>query len=683
MDYSLPAQSNTASYRELFGAIRRQKWLIVSTVAVFAGLGLALSVLIEPIYVSSRTVVVQGRTQQFNTTAPDPLTPVQLATQEDLPTQIEVLQSQNILARVLDRVTSRDPDLIPKNPGDPNVVARQIAGTNTVEIQVFSTNQRLAQEVAEGIPQAFGDYVKTQRRQDIQITIANFQDQLKKESDGLIQSQAKLDKFRQDNQLSPSNTEAAELSQQVQRAENDLTTYRGDVAAQEQNVRELAIQRAALPKTVPDPRSERPNSIIEQANTDLARLQQERDALLVQYEADAPQVQEANGRIQAQQKYISRIPKTISNEVQIRNPLLQTSDASIADAKSRLAGSRARAVAQAQTYKNLQNRQQRYNALQSKLSQLLLDVNRKTETVGQLQSKLTGILPLRDAVGQPVTTLSPASPATKSRPNPPLYLVVSIVFGSLFAGVIALAREKMMDRVNTLDEAYRIAEVPALGYIPPRVFGRNAKKTGKLPSRVMENYRIVRSNVLFSSREQPFRSLMITSTGRGEGKSEVAANLAIAMASGGKRVLLVDAHLHSPSVHERFNISRSPGLSDILQKEADLMPSIRSTEIENLYVLTAGERKVSLADGLAGGSMTRVHEQLVQAFDMVIFDAPPMLPRSDALGLSSTVETVAYVVKPGETTKTLMRYCLELLRHAHARLLGVIFTNTEFYEEAA
>ncbi|RYG42775.1 hypothetical protein EON79_18250 [bacterium] len=60
-----------------------------------------------------------------------------------------------------------------------------------------------------------------------------------------------------------------------------------------------------------------------------------------------------------------------------------------------------------------------------------------------------------------------------------------------------------------------------------------------------------------------------------------------------------------------------------------------------------------------------------------------MLPRSDALTLSATVETVVYVVKPGDTTKTLMKYCLELLRHAHARLLGVVFTNTEFYEEAA
>jgi Mrp family chromosome partitioning ATPase len=76
-----------------------------------------------------------------------------------------------------------------------------------------------------------------------------------------------------------------------------------------------------------------------------------------------------------------------------------------------------------------------------------------------------------------------------------------------------------------------------------------------------------------------------------------------------------------------------------------------------------------------------MYREMVERYDLVIFDTPAMLPRSDALSLSATVDTVVFVVKPGATTKTLMRYCIELLRHAHARLLGVVFTNTEFYSE--
>ncbi|CAN5524346.1 polysaccharide biosynthesis tyrosine autokinase [soil metagenome] len=682
MDYSLPAQSNTASYRELFGAVRRQRWLIAATVAAFAAMGLGMSFLTKPQYMSSRTVVVQGRTQQFNTPAQDPLQNLQVATQEDLPTQIEVLQSQAVLATVLARLSRSDADLTPPEPGDPNVVARQVAGTNSVEIQVFSSNPRLAQEVASGIPEAFSDYVKTNRRKEVQRTITNLSDQLKSEQDSLTVAQKRLDNFRSDNRLSASTTEAAELSQQLQRAENDQIQANANMASQAQVVSELLLQRKSIPPTIPDPSQQTNNPQIQQANDALARFEQDRDQLLVQYESDAPQVQEQNAKIEAQKRYISRIPKTLSNQGKVRNPLLQSSDAGLADAKGRLAGAKAEAASKKKSLADLQERAQKYNLLQAKLSDLNQDIDRRKQSVSELQSSYNRVNPLRDAVGEPVTELSAATPAVKSKPNPPLYLALSIVLGALVAGVIALMREKMLDRVNTLDDAYRIADVPALGYIPPRIFGRNAKKTGKLPTRVMENYRIVRSNVLYSSREHPFRSLMVTSTGRGEGKSEVAANLAIAMASSGKRVLLVDSHLHSPSVHERFNVSISPGLSEVLLDQADLVPSIQSTEIDGLQVLTAGERKVSLADGLGGGGMTRVHEQLIQAFDMVIFDTAPMLPRSDSLGLSSTVETVVYVVKPGETTKTLLRYCLELLRHAHARLLGVVFTNTEFYEEA-
>ncbi|RYG41409.1 hypothetical protein EON79_20845, partial [bacterium] len=165
MDYTLPTQSNETSYRELFGSIRRQRWLMLSVLALCIGLSVLMIFLTEKQYVTSRQVVIEGRTQQFNTSAPSPLNPVILSTQEDLPTQIEVLQSRAILAQVLAKIVSIDPDLQPTSPDDITVVARQIAGTNAVDLQVYSTKERLAQEVIEGLPTAFGDYVKGSRRQ--------------------------------------------------------------------------------------------------------------------------------------------------------------------------------------------------------------------------------------------------------------------------------------------------------------------------------------------------------------------------------------------------------------------------------------------------------------------------------------------------------------------------------------
>ncbi|RYG35571.1 hypothetical protein EON81_12330, partial [bacterium] len=226
MDYTLPTQSNETSYRELFGAVRRQRWLMLSLIAFCVGISVLMVFLTEKQYVSSRQVVIEGRTQQFNNPVSSPVNAVLNTTQEDLPTQIEVLQSRAILAQVLAKIISVDPELQPTSPDDISVVARQIPGTNAIDLQVYSTKERLAQEVIEGLPTAFGDYVKNSRRQGIQRAITTLSNELSSQRSRALTAQNALVKFRGANSLSPSDSEATELSQQVQRAETDLTEAR-------------------------------------------------------------------------------------------------------------------------------------------------------------------------------------------------------------------------------------------------------------------------------------------------------------------------------------------------------------------------------------------------------------------------------------------------------------------------
>ncbi len=192
----------------------------------------------------------------------------------------------------------------------------------------------------------------------------------------------------------------------------------------------------------------------------------------------------------------------------------------------------------------------------------------------------------------------------------------------------------------------------------------------KLP--ITEQFRLIRTNLLFSSVDKEIKLLVVTSPDSGDGKSTTAANLAIVLAQQGKQVLLVDTDLRKPSVHYAFKVSNLTGLTNILTREITLNEGIKSTVIPDLFVLTSGQIPPNPSELLGTKCMELLMEEMKNQFDYVVFDTPPILAVTDAQIIANKCDGVVLVVASGKTHRDKALKAKELLAKAKSHLLGVV-----------
>lgn len=197
-------------------------------------------------------------------------------------------------------------------------------------------------------------------------------------------------------------------------------------------------------------------------------------------------------------------------------------------------------------------------------------------------------------------------------------------------------------------------------------------------SPVAEAYRALRTNIQFSSLDTTLRTLLITSTGPGEGKSTTLANLAVVMAEGGERVLAVDCDLRRASLHTLFGLDNTRGFTSLFLSEGAGPLPVQESGVPNLQVLTSGPLPPNPSQLLGSHAMGRILAVLREAADIVLFDAPPVLAVTDATLLATRVDGVLLVVEAGATRRDLARRARAQLEKVNARLLGVVLNNVAF-----
>lgn len=189
-----------------------------------------------------------------------------------------------------------------------------------------------------------------------------------------------------------------------------------------------------------------------------------------------------------------------------------------------------------------------------------------------------------------------------------------------------------------------------------------------------EAYRTLRTNLSFYSLDDPLQTLVVTSPAPEEGKSTTIANLAVTVAQGGRRVILVDCDLRRPSLHEIFDVGNDTGLTTmVLDESADLL--LKESGVENLLLLPSGPKPPNPADLLGSRQIDHVFEQLKEQADMILIDAPPVLGVTDAAVLSAHADGVLLVVNAGKTRREHAERAKEVLENARARIVGVTLTN--------
>lgn len=195
-------------------------------------------------------------------------------------------------------------------------------------------------------------------------------------------------------------------------------------------------------------------------------------------------------------------------------------------------------------------------------------------------------------------------------------------------------------------------------------------------SPISEQYRTIRTNIQFAAAgNQKIKVLVVTSPGPGEGKSTSAANLAAVFAQSGQRALLIDADMRKATVHKTFGLANASGLSTVLSTAATGENVIQRTTVPNLFVLTSGPKPPNPSELLGSPRMLQVIEELKNAYDLVIFDMPPIVAVTDAQIMASKADGTILVLRENISRKDEAQKAKELLQMVHANILGVIYNG--------
>ena len=195
-------------------------------------------------------------------------------------------------------------------------------------------------------------------------------------------------------------------------------------------------------------------------------------------------------------------------------------------------------------------------------------------------------------------------------------------------------------------------------------------------STAAEAYRTLRTNIEFASLDEPVHTLLVTAPAPTDNKSVAVANLAVAMADGGRPVILVDADLRRPSQHTLLGLSNDSGFTDLFRNEGALdNPHFQAVPNTSLQVLTSGPLPPIPSQLLASKKMDKIMAHLATLAEIVIFDAPPIIAVNDASLLASKVDGVLLVVRAGTTKRDHIKAAKDRLEKVNARLIGAVLTH--------
>jgi len=282
-----------------------------------------------------------------------------------------------------------------------------------------------------------------------------------------------------------------------------------------------------------------------------------------------------------------------------------------------------------------------------------------------------------------------------SAPVSPRPMETAMLYGGigilLMAGIVFLI-EYLDDTIKTPEEVKDILNLPVLGLIAD--MNGSGMKKGKggdqgvfvadLPrSPITEAFRSMRTSLEFYGVDKPLRTLVVTSSGPEEGKTTIATNLAAILAKGNKNILLLDADLRRPRIHNLVGISNRTGLSDLLRGRLTISEVIqKSKNIENLSMVTSGSLPPNPAELIASKKMTQIIDELQQHCDILVIDTPPAIVTDSQL-LASQADGVIYIIRPGKTRLIAAKTPLEEFARVDAKIIGVVMNriprNRDYY----
>jgi capsular exopolysaccharide synthesis family protein len=411
------------------------------------------------------------------------------------------------------------------------------------------------------------------------------------------------------------------------------------------------------------------NAYIQQQKAELATLQRQQVQLAEKYGDKHPAMIEVASSIQnAQLKLegeIRKVVQAVKTEYQAAVAQEQSMTEALESQKTEALAMNRKAIDYGVIRRDVESSTQIY--------QSLLQRANETGVSGELRTSNIRVV---DDAQVPVDPVSPRRA---------LNMLVGLLGGAFLGVGLAFLFEYLDNRVKTPEEIETELGIPSLGMIPlmAAVPGKaNPLISDGAPPNFSEAFRALRTNILFSAAAGGPRSIVVTSTGPGEGKTMVAGNVAIGLAQTGQRVLLVDADMRRPRSHELFGLAVEPGLSNLLVGASKASEVVQPSGVENLWVMPAGTTPPNPAELLGSKRFADLTTSLGGHFDCVIIDTPPVLAVTDAAVVAHRASGVLFVIAADGTSKQAAQTALDQLQHARAKFLGAVLNRIDIQRDS-
>lgn len=662
--------------RYYWSIIVRRKWLVALCVALSVTAGVFYAWRTPRQYATSSTVIVEKPTGVMT------MLEYSLWQGQINPnTQIALIRTRT--------VAQRASDLLRKGPGrriSPLTLMRSthveaIPNTEMIEITARWSNPVVARQIANALALAFVEHKQEIARQGQQTTLQFIRAELKKARSVLDRSEDRLRAFREEN---------PEVSLTDPGAENRLDPVANAVS--QLNQARVALVDAGTRLAERRRQWQAQNSTLARLDIDAIRdneaVQKTRERL-IEKEAELQQAQASltprgvetlhPGLAVEVRRLRARLQRQITGMVQggADLKLHQSLAAELAGLQTEELAARARAAALEGVVRSLRASRQALPARQQQLAQLLRerDQNEKIFNTLKQREKETEISRVSQLGNARVADAAETNPVP-IWPKPRQTVLFAVLLGLSLGVAGAFLLEYLDDSLESPEEVERWLHLPTLGAVPMiRHAGQRLLNSVSSRSGLVEGYRMIRSSISFTAVDAPVHTLLVSSAEPGEGKSTVAANLAIIHAQKGMQVILVDCDLRRPAQQKLFNLAGSVGFTNLILGTASLEEAAQEVGIDNLRVIPSGPLPPNPTEMLDSARARQLMQELKQQADLVLFDAPPATVLSDPIVLSTLVDGVLVVVEAGQTNRNVIARAVYHLIAAKARLLGVVLNK--------
>jgi succinoglycan biosynthesis transport protein ExoP len=594
-------------------------------------------------------------------------------------TTFEIMQSQIVLSNVIANLNLNEEWGKKYNNGETlkttetmeylknSIKLEPVRNTKLIAITVYSDDKNEAARIANAIAAAYKNY-RMETRQDMAFKgLEAYQDQYLEESNQIEKVQANVEKLRTDlgiigdfaNATEPTPTVSKEqlstyYSQKIegQRIYNDNLTKLDELKSYDKEK-----LRNVLPGETHD----------DELNSELSQLfeaQRKIAALKVDYNPtnnfDVIRVQALIDTLNTQiDNRVDGIMAGLETDVKAKKAWLDTLVDSLNEAEEK---DRSEAIKYQPYYdgkSKLQQMQAQNNLLYTKISMERADADLPTSSM--------------------VTVTDPAEPGKSPvSPKIALNIILGVVFGLIMGIGLAFFIEYLDTSVKTIDDVERTFQAPVVGVIPQNI-GYLLEEGPE--SKHAEAYRVLRTNLLFSRKDEMLSTIVVVSAGAGEGKSTTTINLATVFAQAGSRVLIVDSDLRRPTLHKLFKVANNLGLTNYLLKQNTLAEIVQTTSVPNLDFMASGKLPNSSMGILGSAQMKEMISELKQRYDFVFFDSPPILGVSDASILASEVDLVMQVIQYRRYPQPMTIRAKQMIEKVGGNFVGIVLNNINMSQD--